>query len=47
MRRPDNYWALFPFDAYWDKSASAIDQGKLVRGMSPLRHDSMRIRANA
>jgi hypothetical protein len=24
----DNYWALFPFHAYWDKSASAIDQGK-------------------
>src|SRR5216684_7230739 len=24
----DNYWLLFPFHAYWDKSASAIDQGK-------------------
>jgi hypothetical protein len=24
----DNYWALFPFHAYWDKSATAIDQGK-------------------
>jgi hypothetical protein len=24
----DNYWTLFPFHAYWDKSASAIDQGK-------------------
>src|SRR5260221_12308667 len=24
----DNYWVLFPFHAYWDKSASAIDQGK-------------------
>jgi hypothetical protein len=24
----DNYWALFPLHAYWDKSASAIDQGK-------------------
>ena len=23
----DNYWALFPLHAYWDKSASAIDQG--------------------
>src|SRR6266853_6380801 len=23
----DNYWLLFPFHAYWDKSASAIDQG--------------------
>src|ERR1700723_4164921 len=24
----DNYWVFFPFHAYWDKSASAIDQGK-------------------
>src|SRR5258708_1943816 len=24
----DNYWVLFPFHAYWDKSATAIDQGK-------------------
>ena len=24
----DNYWVLFPFHAYWDKSASAIDQGR-------------------
>ncbi len=24
----DNYWLLFPFHAYWDKSASVIDQGK-------------------
>jgi hypothetical protein len=24
----DNYWVLFPFHAYWDKGASAIDQGK-------------------
>ena len=24
----DNYWLLFPFHAYWDKGASAIDQGK-------------------
>jgi hypothetical protein len=23
----DNYWALFPFHAYWDKSATVIDQG--------------------
>ena len=23
----DNYWLLFPFHAYWDKSASVIDQG--------------------
>lgn len=23
----DNYWALFPFHAYWDKSAAVIDQG--------------------
>src|ERR1700732_3181368 len=26
----DNYWLLFPFHAYWDKSASAIDQGKFI-----------------
>ena len=23
----DNYWALFPFHAYWDTSATVIDQG--------------------
>jgi hypothetical protein len=23
----DNYWLLFPFHAYWDSSASVIDQG--------------------
>jgi len=23
----DNYWLLFPFHAYWDKSASTTDQG--------------------
>jgi hypothetical protein len=23
----DNYWTLFPFHAYWDKSATVIDQG--------------------
>lgn len=23
----DNYWLLFPFHAYWDKSASATDEG--------------------
>src|SRR5262249_19740410 len=23
----DNYWLLFPFHAYWDKSANATDQG--------------------
>ena len=23
----DNYWALFPFHAYWDTSATATDQG--------------------
>ena len=23
----DNYWTLFPLHAYWDKSASVIDQG--------------------
>ena len=24
----DNYWTFFPFHAYWDKNASAIDQGR-------------------
>jgi len=24
----DNYWVLFPFHAYWDQSATVIDQGK-------------------
>jgi len=23
----DNYWTFFPFHAYWDKSASVVDQG--------------------
>src|SRR5215467_12789099 len=23
----DNYWVLFPLHAYWDKSATVIDQG--------------------
>src|SRR6266576_3467937 len=23
----DNYWLLFPFHAYWDKSATVTDQG--------------------
>src|SRR5262249_43995261 len=31
----DNYWAFFPFHAYWDKSASAIDQGKFNLPMGP------------
>jgi len=31
----DNYWALFPFHAYWDKSASAIDQGKFNLPLGP------------
>ena len=26
----DNYWTLFVFHAYWDKNASAIDQGKFT-----------------
>ncbi len=26
----DNYWTLFVFHAYWDKNASAIDQGKVT-----------------
>lgn len=31
----DNYWALFPFHAYWDKGASAIDQGKFNLPLGP------------
>jgi hypothetical protein len=31
----DNYWALFPFHASWDKSASAIDQGKFNLPVGP------------
>ena len=31
----DNYWALFPFHAYWDKAASAIDQGKFNLPVGP------------
>jgi hypothetical protein len=31
----DNYWLLFVFHAYWDKSASAIDQGKFNLPFGP------------
>jgi hypothetical protein len=31
----DNYWTLFPFHAYWDKGASAIDQGKFNLPIGP------------
>ena len=31
----DNYWVLFPFHAYWDKGASAIDQGKFNLPVGP------------
>jgi hypothetical protein len=31
----DNYWLLFPFHAYWDKSASAIDQGRFNLPVGP------------
>src|SRR5258708_14278476 len=31
----DNYWVLFPFHAYWDKSATAIDQGKFNLPVGP------------
>jgi hypothetical protein len=31
----DNYWTFFPFHAYWDKSASVIDQGKFNLPMGP------------
>jgi hypothetical protein len=27
-----NYWLLFPFHAYWDKSATVTDQGMLAKG---------------
>jgi len=32
----DNYWLLFPFHAYWDKSATVTDEGmkKLPKGAS-------------
>ena len=31
----DNYWVLFPFHVYWDKSASVIDQGKFNLPLGP------------
>src|ERR1700681_800625 len=31
----DNYWVLFPFHAYWDKSATVIDQGKFNLPLGP------------
>jgi hypothetical protein len=31
----DSYWTLFPFHAYWDKAASAIDQGKFNLPVGP------------
>ena len=31
----DNYWTFFPFHAYWDKTASAIDQGKFNLPVGP------------
>jgi hypothetical protein len=31
----DNYWVFFTFHAYWDKSASAIDQGKFNLPQGP------------
>src|ERR1700691_6722585 len=31
----DNYWVLFHFHAYWDKSAGAIDQGKFNLPVGP------------
>ena len=35
----DNYWALFPFHAYWDKSAAVTDDGvkKLPAGAGSAR----------
>jgi hypothetical protein len=31
----DNYWVFFPFHAFWDKNASAIDQGKFNLPQGP------------
>jgi hypothetical protein len=31
----DNYWTLFPLHAYWDTSASIIDQGKFNLPIGP------------
>ena len=31
----DNYWVLFPFHAYWDKSAIVIDQGRFNLPVGP------------
>jgi len=31
----DNYWTLFPFHAYWDTSATVIDQGRFNLPVGP------------
>ena len=45
----DNYWLLFPFHAYWDKSATVTDQGmkKLPVGVGTARLVSVKYPAEA
>ena len=45
----DNYWLLFPFHAYWDKSATVTDQGmkKLPIGTGTARLVSVKYPAEA
>ena len=45
----DNYWLLFPFHAYWDKSATVTDQGmkKLPLGQGSARLVSVKYPAEA
>ena len=45
----DNYWLLFPFHAYWDKSATVTDQGmkKLPMGNGTARLVSVKYPAEA
>jgi hypothetical protein len=45
----DNYWVVFPFHAYWDKSATVTDQGmkKLPVGSGTARLVSVKYPAEA
>jgi len=45
----DNYWLVFPFHAYWDKSATVTDQGmkKLPIGTGTARLVSVKYPAEA
>ena len=45
----DNYWLLFPFHAYWDKSATVTDQGmqKLAAGTGSAKLVSVKYPAEA